>query len=255
MIGDRIEERRKARGLTQAELARRANVPQQTMNGLIKKPYQWSPHLPRIARALGTTIEYLIGEVADPDSNAPAEPELSHEEQKLISAFRSLRSPTRRLVLHLVNELPKDEARDLKGSKVQLPGEGALIPMFEGLLLAMDRSQSVDAQAELLARRLPIGLAQLRDLVTSDGKPIDDGLPSGTIRLEDALPPVDALAQMFAGLLMAMDLAAPVDEQARLLAQRLPTGLSQLQDLQPAAAKGADPKPRRARSTRAPARP
>lgn len=47
------------------------------------------------------------------------------------------------------------------------------------------------------------------------------------------LPSEAALAQMFEGLLAGIDPAAPVGEQALLLAQRLPIGLSQLRDVRP----------------------
>ncbi len=69
------------------------------------------------------------------------------------------------------------------------------------------------------------------------------------------LPPEAALAQMFEGLLMAMDRQLPLAEQGKLLARRLPTGLSQLVDLLPAGPAPDDTKPRRSRSTPAPARP
>lgn len=59
---------------------------------------------------------------------------------------------------------------------------------------------------------------------------------------ELVLPPEAALARMFEALLVAMDRSAPLDEQARLLAQRLPIGLSQLRDLLPASATAADTK-------------
>lgn len=63
--------------------------------------------------------------------------------------------------------------------------------------------------------------------------------PYQAITLQVLLPGEAALAQMFEGLLMAMDRDLPLDEQARLLAQRLPTGLSQLRDLMPALPKPA----------------
>ena len=70
--------------------------------------------------------------------------------------------------------------------------------------------------------------------------------------MQVALPPERALARMFEGLLRAMDRAAPLDEQALLLAQRLPIGLSQLQDLLPAEVTPADTTPRPLQPTLAP---
>lgn len=71
---------------------------------------------------------------------------------------------------------------------------------------------------------------------------------------EVALPPERALAQMFEGLLMAMDRQLPLAEQGKLLAQRLPIGLSQLTDLLPAAPKPAGTMRHRSRPTPVPAR-
>lgn len=108
-IGERIESRRKAVGIkSQAELARRADIPQTTMNGLIKRPYRWSPHLSRLARELGTTVPYLTGETDDPDLNAPlppSEPRIQHvslpvalpNELALVDAFRALLMVSRRM--------------------------------------------------------------------------------------------------------------------------------------------------------------
>jgi transcriptional regulator with XRE-family HTH domain len=137
-IGERIEERRKALGIaSQSELARRAEMRQSTLNGLIRKPYRWSPYLVQIAKALDTTVEYLTGDTNDPATDAPA--------------------PL---------PAPRYQAVTLQ---VLLPGERALARMFEGLLRSMDLTASVDEQALLLAKRLPIGLSQLRDLLPDAG--------------------------------------------------------------------------------------
>lgn len=53
------------------------------------------------------------------------------------------------------------------------------------------------------------------------------------IMLSVNLPPVRALARMFEGLLAGIDPRIPRAEQALLLAERLPIGLSQLRDLLP----------------------
>ena len=109
---------------------------QSTLSGLIRKPYRWSPHLPAIARSLRTTVDYLVGDVDDPDEGAPPPPPV----------------PVAPAVLHVM--LP-----------VALPSERALARMFEGLLRVMPPGADLAEQARLLAKRLPIGLSQLRDLL------------------------------------------------------------------------------------------
>lgn len=132
-LGERIEARRKAVGIkSQSELARQAEIGQSTLNGLIRNPYRWSPHLTKIARALQTTVEFLTGEIDDPDAGAPP---------------------------------PSPAAPQVVMLGVVLPPERALARMFEALLAGMPDGADRDEQALLLARRLPTGLAQLRDLL------------------------------------------------------------------------------------------
>jgi len=129
-IGERIEERRKALGIkSQAELARQADVRQSTLNGLIRNPYRWSPYLPRLARTLRTTVEYLAGEIDDPDEGAPP--------------------PT---------PAPRHQ---LVTMQVLLPSEAALTRMFRGFLKSLEGVEEVDLAHEL-ATLLPSGLGQLR---------------------------------------------------------------------------------------------
>lgn len=132
-LGERIEKRRKDLGIpSQSELARRAEVGQSTLSGLIRKPYRWSPYLVQIARALHTSVEYLTGETEDPDANAPP---------------------------------PPASAPQVVLMGVMLPPERALARMFEGLLAGIDPRVPRGEQALLLAQRLPTGLSQLRDLL------------------------------------------------------------------------------------------
>lgn len=113
---------------------------QSTLSGLIRKPYRWSPFLPQIARALQTTVEYLVGETDDAEDNAPRTPATTPP------------SPT---IHHVM-------------MAVALPEERALIRMFEALLRTMPGGAGLEEQAELLAKRLPIALAQLNDLLPPD---------------------------------------------------------------------------------------
>lgn len=65
-LGERIDERLQERGWSQGELARRIGVSQPTIWKLVSGNAQTSKHLREIARQLGTTEEYLLGETDDP---------------------------------------------------------------------------------------------------------------------------------------------------------------------------------------------
>nr|WP_246346895.1 helix-turn-helix domain-containing protein [Sphingomonas jinjuensis] len=126
-MGERIEERRKVVGISQAELARRVGVRQSTINSLINGESRSSRSIFKIARALLTTPEYLYGELDDPDEGAPVAP-----------------APAIWLQVHL-------------------PNEDALTEMFEALLTGIDQAKPLAEQARLLAQSLPTGLSVLRD--------------------------------------------------------------------------------------------
>lgn len=61
------------------------------------------------------------------------------------------------------------EQPQLVTMQVALPSVAALTRMFEGLLRPLSREMSVGELAETLARRLPIGLAQVQDLRDARG--------------------------------------------------------------------------------------
>lgn len=136
-VGARIRQRLADLSMSQSELARRVGINQSTIAALLAGRSRSSSHLHVIARSLLTTTAYLVGETDNPDENAP--PPAS--------------APT---VHHVM-------------MAVALPSERALARMFEGLLRSMDLSAPVDAQALLLAKRLPIALSQLRDLLPDSG--------------------------------------------------------------------------------------
>lgn len=73
-IGERIEERTAALGISQSELARRVGLSQSTINALIKGTSRSSSHLHKIARVLNTSADYLAGEIDDPTSTASPTP-------------------------------------------------------------------------------------------------------------------------------------------------------------------------------------
>lgn len=73
-VGARILERLKVIGMNQSELARRVQLGQSTINGLVNGDSRSSTHLHKIARVLETTVDYLTGETDDPAGHAPPAP-------------------------------------------------------------------------------------------------------------------------------------------------------------------------------------
>lgn len=75
--------------------------------------------------------------------------------------------------------------------RVALPSEAALTRMFEGLLLPLDHELSRAELARTLAQRLPIGLAQVQDLLPQldqDGARGDDEAPPAPATGDRASP-------------------------------------------------------------------
>jgi len=70
-IGARIREIRKARGLRQHELAKRAGLSQTTISDLERGRNVSSTELPQLARALGVAVEELVqGKGVKPESES-----------------------------------------------------------------------------------------------------------------------------------------------------------------------------------------
>ena len=103
-LSERIEERLKALGISQAELARRADIPQSTVNTMIRRGSRSSPHLVKIAQVLGTTPAYLTGEVDDPKAEFP-DFALSAPERADVEMTRLLPDEDRKLVHSLIARL------------------------------------------------------------------------------------------------------------------------------------------------------
>lgn len=172
-LGARIEERRKAIGLSQAELARRVGVRQSTMNSLINGDSRTSRSLLQIARELRTSAAYLTGASDDPNEGVAPEAELYGEDRELIDCFHSLSDKDRGVLLHLARSLPKhDRVASPPNPAAGLPPASALAQMFEGMLAQLDPEHPGE-HAELLARRLPSALAQLTDLLPAQAPPVD----------------------------------------------------------------------------------
>lgn len=117
---------------SQSRLAREAGVSQPTIAKLEIGMTSGSSQLHRIARALNTTPAYLAGEIDDPSIDAPP--------------------PAPAKSAHVM-------------MRVELPSTDALAAMFRGLLRGIDLTSPRDDIARQLAEDLPIGLAQLGDLL------------------------------------------------------------------------------------------
>jgi transcriptional regulator with XRE-family HTH domain len=101
MIGPRIEIRLRELGMSQAELARRAGVPQTTINGLIRGNSRTTPHLIRIAQALATTPAYLTGETDNLNSEMDNY-QISSQEKNLIECIRNCPPGIKRSIFKII---------------------------------------------------------------------------------------------------------------------------------------------------------
>lgn len=122
-------------GLTQTAVANAIGVKPPSISRLVKGRHAQTRHIFALARAVRTTPEYLTGVVDDPDDNAPPAPP---------------ERPYQAIMM-----------------QVLLPAEEALTRMFEALLAMVDPAAPPEEQARSLARNLPVGLSQLRDLLPS----------------------------------------------------------------------------------------
>lgn len=110
--GERIKLCRKAKEMTLEDLGRKINIRPGTINkwenGGIKA--LGSDKLPGLAKALDTTIEYLLGYVDDPKGRiVSTEESLSQEEKELLRIFRESSLKRKHKLLAFAWEL---EAKD-----------------------------------------------------------------------------------------------------------------------------------------------
>lgn len=73
IIGERVGQLMRARGLTQQALAKLVGVTQPTIGRIINGETKETPKLHELARALHTTAEYLLGLTDDPSPGAVAD--------------------------------------------------------------------------------------------------------------------------------------------------------------------------------------
>lgn len=121
-------------GKDQSALARAVGCTPGAINQIVLGNVSRSRFLPDIAEELGVSLRWLRGDDVGPDPTVPRPPKPAQAQQSVTM-------------------------------QVLLPSEAALARMFEGLLLPLDLTAPKAEIAQLLARRLPTGFAQLRDLL------------------------------------------------------------------------------------------
>lgn len=102
---DRVQERMKACGVSQAELARRMGVTQGAVAKVANNNPNGSSFLHKLARELQTTSEYLTGEIDDPEAGAPAEVPLDYFQRELLDLVAMLTPADKKAVMQIVRSM------------------------------------------------------------------------------------------------------------------------------------------------------
>ena len=101
---ERLKARMIDQEVSQAGLARRVGVSQQTIARLVSGGSYGSRYLHLIARELATTPAYLTGETDDPNAEAP-DISLSSEQIGWVNLLQSLPAKDRGAILHLAQTI------------------------------------------------------------------------------------------------------------------------------------------------------
>jgi len=104
-LGERIEGRLRDLNMSQSELARRAQLPQTTINSLIRGTRRSSPHVVRLARELRTTPAYLMGDTDDYSAPDVAAPDLSADQRELLDLFNAMDEASQRSLMHIARSM------------------------------------------------------------------------------------------------------------------------------------------------------
>tara|TARA_R110002049_G_scaffold14166_1_gene60161 strand:+ start:378 stop:1034 length:657 start_codon:yes stop_codon:yes gene_type:complete len=163
------------KGLSQHELARRVGISQAAIHKLISGQTLGSSHLHKIARELDTTVDYLTGEIDDPDMGALRDNKLKYiaepDDPKLLAVPNLAAIPQLDIAYSMgggaINEFvepvgqwyfTKDMLRPLmKGGIEQLfvvraSGDSMIPTMINGDLCIVDRAQDdIDQQDRIWA--------------------------------------------------------------------------------------------------------
>ncbi|MDE8651469.1 helix-turn-helix domain-containing protein [Novosphingobium album (ex Liu et al. 2023)] len=117
IVADRLRSTLAKRNISQAELARRVGVSQQTIAKLVGGSAYNSRYLHKIARELATTPAYLTGETDDPENNGPRD-QFTAEERDWVDLLRNLGPADRKAALQLVRTI----AHSARSPTLQVPG-------------------------------------------------------------------------------------------------------------------------------------
>ncbi|MBB4619129.1 helix-turn-helix domain-containing protein [Sphingomonas abaci] len=170
-LGQRIEERRAALGISQAELARRVGIRQSTLNSLINGDSRSSRSIIDLARELRTTPEFLLGKSDDPAGFAPSPADLPAQDRQLVDIFGSFKSSERSFLIEMLQALAENRTKPIEHvpetKQMVWPSEHAIAAMFEAQLRVYGSLEGA-ALARALAKRLPKGIARLQEVPLSE---------------------------------------------------------------------------------------
>jgi transcriptional regulator with XRE-family HTH domain len=96
--------------VSQSELARRVGCTPGAVNQILSGLTSRSRFLPEMASALGVSFRWLAGETDDPLEYAPAAPELSHDEERLLEIYRDLPKKDRAALKLLLERMVSDDS-------------------------------------------------------------------------------------------------------------------------------------------------
>jgi transcriptional regulator with XRE-family HTH domain len=103
-LGKRLQDRLDLSGLTQAELADRVSLSRGMMNHLLQGKRGGSRHLHRIAKELGTTVEFLLGEDTSPEAEFSIT-KLTRDELAMIFQWRFLNTDQQAAVRVIIQSI------------------------------------------------------------------------------------------------------------------------------------------------------
>ena len=170
----RLMEAMAAAELDQSGLAREVGCTPGAINQIVQGKVHRSRLLPEIARVLGVSFDWLVGcDDTPPIKSDDVGASMRREERRVLDTYRQFSGQDQKTVLRVLEALAV--ADQIARGHSPLPPERALAGMFRGLLRVMPAKADLDEQAALLAKRLPIALAKMRDLLPPAG---DQSIPA-----------------------------------------------------------------------------